>query len=278
MANNMYAYNDYNGPGIEEKDQPALEESDDENPLQIGMWLEGDSLAPPCGSTLSLITQLLDLAFNDIHNCDLNNDKNVIFYDLGCGDGRVCLEAYWNFVHSNKSKGKIECVGVEIEEDLVERFQFLIDQLPKNAAILPISEKGEKYGSGTFNSASCIHAVHGDLCELLDYLLKRQKDTVKDNDGIDINASSETVKYPDGKSRFSNLPIPNIITMYLIPEAIKLIEPQLVQMLKLFPNLRIVCNTWGLKGVEAFRTFDCLDEKTGCDTKLFLYCNDCLKP
>eukprot|EP00559_Dactyliosolen_fragilissimus_P004144 CAMPEP_0184864284 /NCGR_PEP_ID=MMETSP0580-20130426/14410_1 /TAXON_ID=1118495 /ORGANISM="Dactyliosolen fragilissimus" /LENGTH=157 /DNA_ID=CAMNT_0027362999 /DNA_START=16 /DNA_END=489 /DNA_ORIENTATION=+ len=151
MANNMYGYDDYNGPEdvFTSKKNDSLDceiESDTDDihdPLRVGMWLEGDSLAPPCGSSLSVVRSIIELAFSGRRRIEPDDsdqrsnmkgisessssigDNQEVLYDLGCGDGRVCLEAYWKLAGR-----KIQCVGIEIEEDLVERFKYLIAKLP----------------------------------------------------------------------------------------------------------------------------------------------------
>ena len=104
-------------------------ESDDEtgNPLD-GFWMEGDSLAPPCQAEMDVIDIILGLA-------NLNTES--VLYDLGCGDGRICIEASKRF--GAKSR------GVEIEEDLFSKFR---------ANIL-------KYGLTEMTVA-----IHGDLVEV----------------------------------------------------------------------------------------------------------------
>lgn len=38
------------------------EEEDDEGPILPGMWMDGDSLAPPCQSELGLVGDLIEMA------------------------------------------------------------------------------------------------------------------------------------------------------------------------------------------------------------------------
>lgn len=68
---NYHAYKDYHGPRIPGTKRPhntedALRGDDDddtdENPLGALAWSEGDSLAPPCGSSVPLIHAMLDFA------------------------------------------------------------------------------------------------------------------------------------------------------------------------------------------------------------------------
>ena len=181
-TDNMYGYNDYNGPLHPTE---SKEDSDEElDPLRVGQWMEGDSLAPPLGSNLSTIHEILQLG---------NISSNDTLYDLGCGDGRVCLEAYVKYECKH-------CIGIEIEDDLVDRF----NALKQSIKIDPNRE---------------IKVIHSDICNILDKL---------------VNSNE--------------LPIPTIIYIYLLPAAIERIQPNLEILLR--KNVRIVCNTWGLKGLK----------------------------
>lgn len=101
-------------------------------------WMEGDSLAPPCHSELDVIQPMLTLI--ETHQSYLPSDSSQwVFYDLGCGDGRVCIEATKKF-HCTS-------IGVEIEEFLVEKFKQNIERLEP--------EVGKK-----------LSAIHGDLREV----------------------------------------------------------------------------------------------------------------
>jgi hypothetical protein len=42
--------------------------------------MDGDSLAPPCGTSISTVYQIIEF----VSIC-----KNDIVYDVGCGDGRI---------------------------------------------------------------------------------------------------------------------------------------------------------------------------------------------
>jgi SAM-dependent methyltransferase len=132
---NLYGYSDYHGPGgrsltptapapsssIVSGDNPVNEimkdpnDNEDEekhNPLQAAFWMEGDSLAPPCGTSIATIHAILQFA---------HIASDDVVYDLGCGDGRMCLEAYHVY--------HCQTVGVEVEADLVERANYLVSQL-----------------------------------------------------------------------------------------------------------------------------------------------------
>ncbi|KAI9921166.1 hypothetical protein PsorP6_001250 [Peronosclerospora sorghi] len=73
------------------------------------MWIEGDSLAPPCQSDHDVVSKIVEIA-------RLTHDD--FLFDMGCGDGRICIEAAKRFGS--------RAHGVEIEEFLVKRFRELI--------------------------------------------------------------------------------------------------------------------------------------------------------
>lgn len=103
--------------------------NDDAAPLQ--MWLEGDSLAPPCQADLDVVDAILKLAAPN---------ENSYLFDLGCGDGRICIEA-------SKRYG-CRSAGCEIEDHLIQRFRHHVSQIQDTE----ISKK--------------IAVIHGDLSEL----------------------------------------------------------------------------------------------------------------
>jgi SAM-dependent methyltransferase len=107
----MYGYSDYHGPNT----VLIADEEDDSltNPLQAGFWMEGDSLAPPCGTPRATIHDILQR---------LSITASDVLYDLGCGDGRVCLEA-WHIY-------QCRAIGVEVERALVDRAEGLIAAAP----------------------------------------------------------------------------------------------------------------------------------------------------
>jgi SAM-dependent methyltransferase len=187
--------------------------------------MEGDSLAPPCGTAISTIHSLLDFA--EVSSTD-------VLYDLGCGDGRVCLEAY--------AKYNCRSVGVEVEADLVERAHHLISSLP-----------------GTENETTCKRLpriVLKDLQEMLDDLLDRLARP---------NNNDET------QSADSELPLPTIIVLYLLPESLAKLQDRFISLLLLLPPpFRILCNTWGLPRLEAVKETK-ISEESGAITALHLY-------
>ena len=71
MSKNRHAYKDYHGPRLPgcKIQHPAKPEPDnddeEEHPLRGLVWAEGDSLAPPCGSSVPLIHAMLEFASVD---------------------------------------------------------------------------------------------------------------------------------------------------------------------------------------------------------------------
>jgi len=143
----------------------------DENTIN-NFWMEGDSLAPPCQTDADVIDVILRFAV-------LSQDSFV--FDLGCGDGRICIEASLRY-------GCRSC-GVEIEEKLTYLFRRRIDELKLH---------------------DLVTAVHGDL--------------------LDLDLSEATV-----------------IILYLLPDAIKILEPKLAAAIR--SGKKLICNTWGPKSL-----------------------------
>lgn len=230
---NMYGYNDYNGPltNVDKNssgdDLPDSDDDDDVNPLRVGQWMEGDSLAPPCGTSIPTIHALLEFA---------SVSETDVLYDLGCGDGRVCLEA---LVHG----GARYCVGVEVEQDLMERFQHLIGEL---------SECFTKDQNG----ASKIRAVHADLRDVLNHLVAQ----AESNDGA---------AYVD--KRFMGLPMPTVLVLYLLPESVRELEPDLLKLMNRVDNFRIICNTWGLETVDPIKVLEVKEPDSAASTVFRMY-------
>ena len=95
----------------------------EENPFAIGNWIEGDSLAPPCQAELDVVESILKLS---------NPNANSILYDLGCGDGRICLFA--SCLYGCRS------IGCEIEENLIDKFNIKIEQLNLKEKVTAVHE------------------------------------------------------------------------------------------------------------------------------------------
>jgi len=85
--------------------------SEPENDVISGFWLPGDSLAPPCQSDFDVVTSILRFA---------TPKPSDVLFDLGCGDGRICILA-------SKLFG-CKSVGCEIEDGLVDRFRANIER------------------------------------------------------------------------------------------------------------------------------------------------------
>ena len=256
-GSNMYGYTDYHGPQLPHEaaadaterhdtveDHESHPDDDDEphNPLQVGFWMDGDSLAPPCGSSISTIHALLEFA-------QVNRDD--VLYDLGCGDGRVCLEAFVQY--------GCRTVGVEVEDDLVDRANVLILNLAKK---LSSDEPHERLP----------RVVQYDLRQVLKALVAKAKRVYKSE-----HAGDEPVE-DDISSSLADLPIPTVIVMYLLPEAIEMIKTDLIQLLEILPDkFRILCNTWGIKGLTKASTMEVKEESLAL-TPLLLYTKASLEP
>ena len=146
------------------------------------MWMDGDSLAPPCGTepfSLPYIISALDLTSSDV------------LYDLGCGDGRVCLAA-------DEVGNVMKAVGVEIEDDVADAFE---------ASIVSKGLQGR------------VQCVRGDLRD------------------VDFREATAVV-------------------LYLLPEGIEAVQEKLIKMLREKKGMRVLCNTWGFKGVKETKRVD----------------------
>jgi SAM-dependent methyltransferase len=236
---NLYGYSDYNGPqeftnedstttttaatvaaiaaaAANDGDDEDESDGENDNPLQVGFWMEGDSLAPPCGSSISTIHQILDFA---------SVTADDVLYDLGCGDGRVCLEAY-------AQRHCRTTIGIEVEEDLVERAQELIGRLPK----LSTNKEGEQ------RQPDMPRVIQADLRVVLDTLLETARQNRGGEDSIgNVPNTSTTIDSMEQQQ----LPLPTVIILYLLPEALAELAPRFEGLLEAScGTLRIVCNTW----------------------------------
>lgn len=245
----MYGYNDYDGPNSEltakivsAKDESDEDASFDANPLQAGFWMDGDSLAPPCGTSISILRKLLQ-------SLDIN--KNDVLYDLGCGDGRVCLEA-WHIY-------QCRTVGIEVEQDLVDRAQYLVKAELKRQRDIPTFQS-------TGSTTECEPQIYKmDLRSALDLL-------VAGNNNIKLDRYRYTDNTDTGTTTTASiyLPEPTIVVLYLLPEALSEIASQLGNVLQNIINCRIVCNSWGIPSWEPIQVIE-LREEGEQSTKIFVY-------
>lgn len=74
--------------------------------------MEGDSLAPPCQAEDDVIAAILDIS---------NLTESSTLFDLGCGDGRICVAATEKF--------GCRSVGCEIEPKLIHNFRKRVQML-----------------------------------------------------------------------------------------------------------------------------------------------------
>ena len=116
------------------------------NPFDISSevsfyWMEGDSLAPPCQTDNNVIATILRVISDYFAGGTLNE---IILYDLGCGDGRICLAATETF--------KCQSIGCEIEETLINKFRENVSKLDALVSDL--------------NAKQLVKIVHADLREI----------------------------------------------------------------------------------------------------------------
>ena len=99
------------------------DDDDDDEYDALNTWLEGDSLAPPCQAELDVVEAIIEFA---------KPTSNDVLCDLGCGDGRICIEA-------SKRHG-CRSIGIEIEEKLIDKFKIRISkevpEIQSNVSIL----------------------------------------------------------------------------------------------------------------------------------------------
>eukprot|EP00538_Stauroneis_constricta_P000977 CAMPEP_0119566626 /NCGR_PEP_ID=MMETSP1352-20130426/33621_1 /TAXON_ID=265584 /ORGANISM="Stauroneis constricta, Strain CCMP1120" /LENGTH=311 /DNA_ID=CAMNT_0007615769 /DNA_START=50 /DNA_END=985 /DNA_ORIENTATION=- len=295
MSNNLYGYTDYDGPDLshynntknkkkknhvapmtsashvqqQDNDNHNNDNNDDDehNPLQVGLWMEGDSLAPPCGSSISLIHCILEFG---------NVSKQDVLYDFGAGDGRVCIEAY-------VQRQCQSCVGIEIELDLIEKGNRMVSELVGVVGCGDNENNENETSNDADNNEETaiapprIQLVQADLRVILKVLVRKAAKERKDEAKLeelrgDVGGDSDD---EHGDEQYENLPLPTVIVLYLLPEAIKEIEDSLLYLLK--KDCRIVCNTWGFASDCIVKPIDMTEvhEKNGASTSLFLYTPEC---
>lgn len=96
-------------------------EADPHLPWAASCWIDGDSLAPPCGSQLEVVDELLKLA-----RC--TSIDTVL--DLGAGDGRVCIHAALSF--------KARALGIEIDSSECRKFSQNIERFGLQGSVVAI--------------------------------------------------------------------------------------------------------------------------------------------
>ncbi|CAM9684189.1 unnamed protein product [Discosporangium mesarthrocarpum] len=185
--------------------------SDDDSDSPLPAWMEGDSLAPPCQADMDVVRAIIDFA--EVMEED-------VLFDLGCGDGRICVEAA-------ESRGADAC-GVEIEEDLANKFRHRVEV------------KG---------LTSKVKVVHGDLRDqdlseatvIVTYLLPAAMEEIADSHLIPLlrrGGGQEAVGGPRQECRES-------AGEGWIRER---------DNSSINKRCRIVCNTWGIPGARAVKT------------------------
>ncbi|KAL6051563.1 Class I SAM-dependent methyltransferase [Balamuthia mandrillaris] len=99
----------------EEEDLPILGLKDQEEELAeetspLPTWLEGDSLGPFISTPKEVLLKVLKLA---------QVTRDDVVYDLGCGDGRLCIAAALKY--------GCRAVGVEIESQVAELARHAVE-------------------------------------------------------------------------------------------------------------------------------------------------------
>ena len=84
------------------------------------VWLEGDSLAPPCQADAESVGSILDFLQSFI------SEKDIV-YDLGCGDGRIPIAAAYRF--------GCKAVGIEIEDRLADIFRTYLARIQESGTL-----------------------------------------------------------------------------------------------------------------------------------------------
>ena len=227
----LYGYHDYHGPSDNDNDDPdcndgnCYDDDDDtgdddyHNPLQIGYWMNNDdgggSISPPCGTCVSTIHAML--GFLDLRT-------NDVLYDLGCGDGRICIEAYTKYKCA-------QCVGIELESDLVTKANNMISKLTMTHVERNIRSSSTTSSSRESRSRK-IHILQGDLR----HLLKKLVDLDPKSSSLTHSCLPEMVSRDDdqdfkkGDSHVDvvQLMMPTVIVLYLLPEAIDVLESDFI--------------------------------------------------
>ena len=149
-----------------------------------------------------------------------------------------------------KTKKKDDELEIEVEEDLVTRAQTLIRKVsstsPSQSSVEPL----------LVQNLPQVHCM--DLRQIFREWIQP---TTNNDDDVDT---------------YSKFPLPTVIFLYLLPEALSEIESSLLQILSIAPkNCRIVCNTWGIPNWNPTQVTT-IPERTavGVSTTIYVYTTD----
>jgi cyclopropane fatty-acyl-phospholipid synthase-like methyltransferase len=139
------------------EDTTYFEEDDLDSPFP--QWLPGDSLAPPCQAELDVVEAILELA---------KPTEESFVFDLGCGDGRICIEA-------TKRYG-CRSLGYEIEDKCIEQFRLRVSRLDPDTA-KKISIRQEDLRNASLDEATiiCLYLLYESIESIKPKLIEAVK-------------------------------------------------------------------------------------------------------
>ncbi|GMI29815.1 hypothetical protein TrCOL_g6148 [Triparma columacea] len=263
----MYGYNDIKSSADD------AEASDDDNPLQAGMYLdiEGEaSLAPCCGCELSVIEDIMKLCWLHVEWEFVLRERQVD--EVG---GEVKIER-WRRRRGGGDGGE----SYEFEVDGNDDSVIISSGAPSTASakdeiMLDLGCGDGRLCFGSIKrgfSKSVGVELEADVCARFRELIGEAVTAGK--------ISPDSVRCIEGDLRDVNVENPvsdwegtTCVTAYLLPEGLAIIEEPLREWLMADDGLkrlrrRVVCNTWGFKGWVPVRKV-VLEEMNG--TPLLLY-------
>ena len=194
-------------------------------PWAESMWMDGDSLAPPCQADTSTVDAIVTA-------CRLV--PGDVLFDLGCGDGRICLAAA-----AREPRLSAAC-GVEIEADLCERFRAAI---AKRGRAVACGGGGDGDGGGG-DGGDAAPVVPPESCSSSCASSSSPPPHSGGDDGgaveVEVECIEDDLLAPAALAAWSERA--TVIVLYLLPEAISTLRPTLLACLA--RGARVVCNTY----------------------------------
>ena len=224
---------------FEKRDEQNGDDEEEDLPWAPSMWIDGDSLAPPCSSLMDVIDAMLALA---------RVGPGDVLLDLGAGDGRVCCHAVVGF-------GASAARGIELDAGEAAKFRENIEHFFGQA---PGTNQQDRQRDVP------VRVHEGDIFEAL------RLSSVDCSVGeIDSNADADSCSGSlplAADDRCAALSGVSVVALYLLPEAITTIRPILDRLLE-EGSTRVVCNTWELP----WRTPSAKSVAGEHETGIFLY-------